>query len=123
MKHFVSRYRSLILSVLTGFDRLVFRGILPQLIRPAGMFFFLERAGVRLLEFKDFVHDTTERLKDRSLADARSTAASSAPSRPSNPACRSSTTAPATGKNAGFDCDPASASTSTNTTFIRVSAS
>jgi hypothetical protein len=71
VEKFVSRYRSLVTGVLSGFDRLVFRGHLLPLMRDGGMFFFLEAAGVRLLDFKDFVLATTERLKQASLAEAR----------------------------------------------------
>jgi hypothetical protein len=56
--------------VLSGFDRLVFRGHLLPLMRDGGMFFFLEHAGIRLLDYKDFVGQTTERLKQASLAAA-----------------------------------------------------
>ena len=55
MEQFVARYRPLVTGVLSGFDRLVFRGHLLPLIRGGGMYLFLESAGVRLLEFKDFV--------------------------------------------------------------------
>ena len=71
MERFIARYRSLVTGVLSGFDRLVFRGHLIPLIRERGMFFFLEAAGVRLLDFKKYVLDTTERLKEASLAEAR----------------------------------------------------
>jgi hypothetical protein len=71
MHKFVARYRSLVTGVLSGFDRIVFRGHLLQLIRDKGMFFFLEDAGIRLLDFKDFVLTTTERVKKASLAEAR----------------------------------------------------
>ena len=71
MEQFLSRYRSLITGVLSGFDRLVFRGHLQPLIRDGGMFFFLERAGVRLLDFKRFVTTTTERIRQAGLAEAR----------------------------------------------------
>jgi hypothetical protein len=67
---FIARFRSLITGVLSGFDRLVFRGHLLALMRPGGMYFFLEAAGIRLLDFKEFVRDTTERLKQASLAEA-----------------------------------------------------
>ena len=35
------------------------------------MFFFLERAGVRLLDFKDFVVSTSERVKQAAFAEAQ----------------------------------------------------
>ncbi len=47
MERFIARYRSVVTGVLSGFDRLVFRGTLLPLVREGGMFFFLERAGVR----------------------------------------------------------------------------
>ncbi len=71
MERFVARYRSFVTAVLSGFDRLVFRGHLPRLLRQGGMFLFLEDSGVRLLDFKDFVLATTESLKKASLAEAR----------------------------------------------------
>jgi len=71
METFLTRYRPSITGVLSGFDRLVFRGCLPSLLCKSGMFTFLHRAGVRLLDFKDFVQTTSERLKSASLAEAR----------------------------------------------------
>ena len=70
MEQFVARYRPLVTGVLSGFDRLVFRGHLLPLIRDGGMYLFLESAGVRLLDFKDFVSATTQRVKEASLAQA-----------------------------------------------------
>lgn len=71
MHEFLSRFGSLVTSVLSGFDRLVFRGSLLPLMRDGGMFFFLQAAGVRLLDFGKFVESTTERLKAASLVEAR----------------------------------------------------
>ncbi len=71
MNLFVSRFRPQITGVLSGFDRLVFRGHLLSLMRDGGMYFFLEAAGVRLLDFKKFLVSTTERIKEASLAEAR----------------------------------------------------
>jgi len=70
MEKFVARHASLVTSTLSGFDRLVFRGSLIPLMRNRGMFTFLCRAGVRLLDFKDFVTKTSERVKAASLAEA-----------------------------------------------------
>ena len=41
MKRFVARFESLVSGVLSGFDRLVFRGHLLSLMRPRGMHDFL----------------------------------------------------------------------------------
>ena len=71
MERFIARYRSVIIGVLTGFDRLVFRGTLLPLVRDGGMFFFLERAGIRLLDFKTYVTSTSERVKEAAYAEAR----------------------------------------------------
>jgi hypothetical protein len=71
VQRFVARYRPLVTGVLSGFDRLVFRGHLLPLMRKGGMFFFLEAAGVRLLDFGKFVLRTTEQVKAASLAVAR----------------------------------------------------
>lgn len=71
MKNFLARFGSLVTGVLSGFDRLVFRGHLLPLMRRGGMFSFLTAANVRLLDFKDFAVATTQRLKEESLAEAR----------------------------------------------------
>ena len=69
MKNFLSRFGSHVTAVLSGFDRLVFRGSLIPLIRPLGMHTFLDRAGVRLLDFGKYVESTTERVKKAALAE------------------------------------------------------
>lgn len=70
METFVARYRPYVTAVLSGFDRLVLRGTLLPLVRDGGMFAFLCRTGVRLLDFKEFVQRTSEELKAASLAEA-----------------------------------------------------
>ena len=69
MKEFIARHAALMTSVLSGFDRLVFRGSLRSL-RHRGIRNFLDRAGIRLLDFGNFARDTTERVKETSLAEA-----------------------------------------------------
>ncbi len=51
MEKFISHFHSIITGVLCGFDRLVFRGSLLALMWDCGMFSFLTRAGIRLLDF------------------------------------------------------------------------
>lgn len=70
MQRFIARYRPLVTGVLSGFDRVVFRGSLLPLMREGGMFFYLERAGVRLLDFKDFVTRTSDRVRQAAYAEA-----------------------------------------------------
>ena len=69
MEKFIARYAALVSSVLSGFDRLVFRGSLRAL-RNRGIYGFLDRAGVRQLEFGKFAQETTERVKYAALAEA-----------------------------------------------------
>ncbi|NOT31956.1 MAG: hypothetical protein HOP15_16035 [Planctomycetes bacterium] len=71
MERFVARYGPLVTSILSGFDRLVFRGTLIPLIRERGMQTFLSKAGVRLLDFKGFVLSTSERVKESALQETR----------------------------------------------------
>jgi hypothetical protein len=78
MTKFVARYRPRIAAVLSGFDRLVFRGTLLPLVMPGGMFCFLQRAHVGLLDFKDYVRATSERLPPSSSAKRSSTTGPSA---------------------------------------------
>lgn len=71
MKSFIARLWPQITAVLSGLDQLVFRGTLLPLVRPFGMFRFLEHVGVLLLDFKEYVRSTTEQLKAAALADVR----------------------------------------------------
>jgi len=70
MDAFLARHRSVVTTVLSGFDRLVFRGTLLGLVRPTGMYSFLCRTGVLLVDFKKYVQATSERVKAASLAEA-----------------------------------------------------
>jgi hypothetical protein len=70
MKEFLTHHTGIVTSVLSGFDRLVFRGHLLPLMRAGGMFFFLEAARMRLLDFKKYVTTTSQRLKEAALAEA-----------------------------------------------------
>ena len=70
MKEFLTHHTGIVTSVLSGFDRLVFRGHLLPLMRAGGMYFFLEAARMRLLDFKKYVTATSQRLKEAALAEA-----------------------------------------------------
>jgi hypothetical protein len=69
MTKFIARHAALVSSVLSGFDRLVFRGLLRSL-RHRGIHRFLDCAGVRLLDFGTFAQKTTERVKQAALLEA-----------------------------------------------------
>jgi len=71
LKRFVTRFSSLITGVLSGFDRLVFRGSLLPLMRPRGMHTHLSWAGIRLLDFGKYAEKTSECVKAVALAPAR----------------------------------------------------
>lgn len=70
MEKFIARHAARVTSVLSGFDRLVFRGLLRAL-RHRGIRTFLERAGVRLLDFGAFAQQTTERVKAGRVGGSR----------------------------------------------------
>ena len=70
MERFLTRFGPLVSGVLSGFDRIVFHGILQPLMRQFGMYYMLKDAGVQLLDFKRFALATTERVKQASLAAA-----------------------------------------------------
>jgi hypothetical protein len=71
VERFLTRFGPLVSGVLSGFDRIVFHGILQPLMREFGMYYLLKDAGVQLLDFKRFALATTERIKQASLAAAR----------------------------------------------------
>ena len=70
MESFVARNRPLVTAVLSGFDRLVFRGTLLPLVMHRGMHTFLSRTGVQPLDFGKFALATSERVKETSLLEA-----------------------------------------------------
>ena len=70
MEKFVSRFGSAVTAVVSGFDRLVFRGTLLPLVMERGMHTLLARAGVRLLDFKRYAFTTSERVREASLHEA-----------------------------------------------------
>jgi hypothetical protein len=70
LNKFIARYGSAITAVLSGFDRLVFRGTLLPLVMERGMHTLLSRAGVRLLDFKRYALTTSEKVITGSLREA-----------------------------------------------------
>lgn len=72
MEQFIAHHRSDVTAVVSGFDRLVFRGTLLPLMGRYGMVNFLERAFVQLVEFKPYVELTSNRVKQAAYEEARS---------------------------------------------------
>jgi hypothetical protein len=62
MKRFLQRYGEQIQGVLSGFDRLRFRGTLRWLAHTNGLKDYLNCAGVLLKEFKEYVGGVTEQV-------------------------------------------------------------
>ena len=73
MKRFLERHGRQIIAVLSGFDRLVFRGVLRSLAVVCGMMDFLSRKQVRLKDFGDYVKQTSQQLQDASCREAETT--------------------------------------------------
>lgn len=73
MQRFLSKFGSVVTGVLSGFDRLVFRGTLRSLSYVNGVVGYLLDRGVRFLDYKEFVEAQTGKLIDSSLEAARQT--------------------------------------------------
>ena len=63
MKGFIQRHGEKILGVLSGFDRLRFRGTLRLLTSVGGTMAWLSRAGVRLMDFVTFAESLTRQVR------------------------------------------------------------
>ena len=62
MKSFLLRHKDQILGVLSGFDRLRFRGSLRPLQREAGVIHWLQRIGIALKDFPAYAEGLTKQL-------------------------------------------------------------
>jgi hypothetical protein len=67
MRSFLRRFQAIVRGVLSGFDRLVFKGRLPQLYSPEGMNCYAAANHVRLLDFKTHAKEVTQRVLAASL--------------------------------------------------------
>lgn len=65
MRTFLQRHGERILGVLSGFDRMRFRGTLLRLSGVGGMMHFLGRVGVLLKDFGAYAEGLTQRLRRR----------------------------------------------------------
>ena len=72
MEAFVSKHAEQIIGVISGFDRLVFRGVLRALSYVGGMMMYLGMAGVLLKDFAEHALAMTKTIKEASLEVARS---------------------------------------------------
>ena len=71
MKSFVQTLAGLVFGVLSGFDRLMFRGHLRELAYPGGMLRYCNFNGVRLTGFKTHAEQLTAQLLEASEAQAK----------------------------------------------------
>jgi hypothetical protein len=60
---FLTKFGSYITAVLSGFDRIRFRGVLRLLFKPLEMDFYLSRCGVLIKDFKAFAEELTRRVR------------------------------------------------------------
>ena len=70
-KAFIARHGAAITGVLSGFDRLRFRGTLRTLQSVRGMMGYLSRVHVLLKDFKDYVTALSDRIRSQSQAIAQ----------------------------------------------------
>src|ERR1700730_14210361 len=70
MGSFLRRFAGVVLGVVSGFDRLVFKGRLPQLYSPHGMNCYASANHVRLLDFKKHTKEVTQRVLQSSLVES-----------------------------------------------------
>jgi len=71
MDLFIQKYRKKVISVLSGFDRLVLKGTLRAISSVGGMRSFLCTVGVLLKDFSSYVESTTKLLREASAEEAR----------------------------------------------------
>ena len=69
---FIANHQEQISGVLSGFDRLVFRGTLRSIAHAGGMNQYLSRNQILLKNFGSHVEQVSQRLKTASLAEAAS---------------------------------------------------
>lgn len=71
MKAFVQKHSKVITGILSGFDRLVFRGHLRQLCYPKGVMSYLWHRKVLLKHFTDHAQALTAQLKEYLICSAK----------------------------------------------------
>jgi hypothetical protein len=71
---FVAQHQSDVIGVVSGWDRLRFKGSLPPLYTPRSMDAYLSVLGMLYKDFKTFATKLTERIKDSAMAMAEKAA-------------------------------------------------
>ena len=70
MQTFLQRFTMVVSGVLSGFDRVVFKGRLPQLYSPDGMNCYASANHVRWLDFKAHAKEVTRQVLAASRVEA-----------------------------------------------------
>lgn len=68
MKAFLERHAEQVVGVLSGFDRMLFRGAIRSLAHAQGATVFLCQAGIKFTEYGEYVKRLSTRVKEASLA-------------------------------------------------------
>ena len=71
MERFLERHSERVVGVLSGFDRLLFRGSVKSLSYPRGVEIFLSSHGVLIKNFAPYVKTLSDRLKRHAIQFAR----------------------------------------------------
>ena len=74
METFLQRFAAVVWGSLSGFDRLVIKGRLPQLYSPDGMNCYAAANHVRRLDFKTHAKEVTRQVVASSLVDSAKSA-------------------------------------------------
>src|SRR5258707_8726563 len=69
MRSFLRRFAAVVAGVLSGFDRVVFKGRMPQFYSPEGMNCYAAANHVRLLDFKKHAKEVTQLVLQASLLE------------------------------------------------------
>lgn len=69
MRSFLQRFAPVVLGVLSGFDRIIFKGRLPQLYSPQGMNCYASANRVLLVDFKKHAKEITQHVMQASLVE------------------------------------------------------
>ena len=65
MADFKETFKESIYGILHGFDRIIIKGHIPNFYHRDNFYYFLNKEGVKLKDFKEYVIKTTTSIKDQ----------------------------------------------------------
>ena len=68
MQQFIAKFKNDIQGVLSGFDRVLFRGSLRRLTHPLGMEWYLGENNLLFKQYEDHVKAVSQKVKKAALA-------------------------------------------------------